>query len=645
MNDIKLFNALGGDAAGENAFTREECDGKTTTYYASFSSTEKLNPERAAEIAFKEDFIRFTAEYMFSPYWCQPKFGKSGGEIPPRTQVLAFEKKNGGYKVAVSLVGNDFKTFFEGDSRGFKAVLFSLSDVNRAENSPFMITAEGKELTPLIRACFEKALKINFEKPYMRKDRVFPQIFEYLGWCTWDALQIRVSHDGIKSKIEEFKEKNIPVKYAIIDDMWADCTLLNDIPRKIDFGAMVTIQHESEMRDFAADGERFPQGLEKTVSYLHENGVKVGVWYPVTGYWHGVKKDGALYKKTKDCLIAVSGDRFVVAPEYEKARKFFDYINGVLKAAGVDFIKVDNQSCYELYYKGVKSIGSAAKEFQRAVEDSAIEYFSGNVINCMGMDEACMLNREKTAVSRASDDFMPEDAAWFSKHILQCAYNSLFYGEIYYSDWDMWWTDDGQAGKNALLRALSGGPVYVSDKTGRSNPDILKPLISDDGRILRADDNLVPAKECVFKDFKKERKPFFAFNRKGKSVVLAAFDLNEKNLSVKGKISLSQFRFDGKAAVFDYFNKTVKILGESDSFSVSLQNNGDYGYYIIAPIENGVAVIGDTSKYLSPGAVETTGIKSYFSSSGGKISVYAEEDGEIVLNGEKRSVGKGLNEL
>jgi len=40
----------------------------------------------------------------------------------------------------------------------------------------------------------------------------------------------------------------------------------------------------------------------------------------------------------------------------------------------------------------------------------------------------------------------------------------------------MWWTDDSQAVKNSVLRAISGGPVYVSDKLDRSREDVLKPL-------------------------------------------------------------------------------------------------------------------------------------------------------------------------
>lgn len=643
MNGIRLFNESDEEIKGA-AYIKTENSDDTQTYFLTFSANENLNPKRAVEIAFTEKFNRFTAEYMFSLYWCQPMFGKSGEEIPPRTQVLALEKADG-YKVILTLVGNDLKTFIEGDYSGFKAVLFSLNGIKSVENAPFMITAEGKELKPLIRACFKRALKLNFAKPLMREDRIFPEVFNYLGWCTWDALQIRVSHNGIKSKIEEFKDKNIPVKYVIIDDMWADCTLLNDIPRETDFPTTVIIQHESEMRDFAADKTRFPGGLKRTVAYLHENGLKVGVWYPVTGYWHGIKKGGALYEKIKDCLITVSGGREVVAPEYDKARKFFDLINGILKDAGVDFIKVDNQSCYELYYSGVKSIGSAAKEFQRAIEDSAFEYFGGNLINCMGMDEACMLNREKSAVSRASDDFMPENSPWFSKHILQCSYNSLFYGEIYYSDWDMWWTDDGQAGKNALLRALSGGPIYVSDKIGRSNAEVLKYLALDDGRILRADNNLVPVKECVFDDLRKARKPFWVYNSVGKTVVLAAFDLNGKNLSVSGKISLSQFDFGGDVLVYDYFKKSAKVLGKDDDFLVRLSDNGDYAYFVLVPLQDGFAVVGDESKYLAPAAYIRADENEYKTFGNGRFIVYSQTGREIILNGEKRAVKVGLNEL
>lgn len=114
------------------------------------------------------------------------------------------------------------------------------------------------------------------------------------------------------------------------------------------------------------------------------------------------------------------------------------------------------------------------------------------MINCMGMGSEDMWNRSVSPISRCSDDFQPENREWFIKHILQCAYNCLVQGQFYYCDWDMWWTDDGQAAKNSILRAISGGPVYVSDTYDRSRAEILKPLCLEDGRILRCDKPAVP---------------------------------------------------------------------------------------------------------------------------------------------------------
>lgn len=45
----------------------------------------------------------------------------------------------------------------------------------------------------------------------------------------------------------------------------------------------------------------------------------------------------------------------------------------------------------------------------------------------------------------------------------------------------------GQAEKNSILRAISGGPIYVSNQIGRSRRDLLMPLVLEDGHILRCD--------------------------------------------------------------------------------------------------------------------------------------------------------------
>ncbi|MFQ9800140.1 MAG: Sip1-related alpha-galactosidase [Clostridia bacterium] len=131
-------------------------------------------------------------------------------------------------------------------------------------------------------------------------------------------------------------------------------------------------------------------------------------------------------------------------------------------------IKIDNQSMVNRFYKGLAPVGEIARSYHDGMEASVGEHFDNAMINCMGMASEDMWNRAISPISRCSDDFMPENSEWFHKHILQCSYNSFVQGQFYYCDWDMWWSDDGQAEKNSILRGISGGPIYVSDPIGRS---------------------------------------------------------------------------------------------------------------------------------------------------------------------------------
>jgi hypothetical protein len=91
---------------------------------------------------------------------------------------------------------------------------------------------------------------------------------------------------------------------------------------------------------------------------------------------------------------------------------------------------------------------------------------------------------------------------------MQCSYNTLIHGQFYYCDWDMWWTDDAQGIKNSILRAISGGPVYVSDKLGRSKKELLSPLVLSDGKVLMCDRPAMPAADCLTVDAKTSKKIF-----------------------------------------------------------------------------------------------------------------------------------------
>jgi stachyose synthetase len=57
------------------------------------------------------------------------------------------------------------------------------------------------------------------------------------------------------------------------------------------------------------------------------------------------------------------------------------------------------------------------------------------------------------------------------------------------------------AESHAGSRAICGGPVYVSDKVGHHNFDLLKKLVLPDGNIFRCQNNIaLPTRDRLFEN-------------------------------------------------------------------------------------------------------------------------------------------------
>ena len=418
----------------------------------------------------------YVAIEKHSPFWCRPFFGRDLHDIPAWTQALLL-RRGERYRYILPVCADSWKTVIRGGQDGMELrISADCAGVTDCVRQLAWVEAEGADPLKLAHDCAEAAAALLGNGLKLRSERKYPEMLEYLGWCSWDAFQIRVSEAGLLKKVREFRDKQVPVRFAIIDDMWADVPHLKEIPPEIGFSDMVREMHKSPIRSFEGDPARFPNGMGHTVEALKEAGIRnVGIWFPTTGYWFGVEPGSGMECEFADDLCTAPDGRRIVKPELPHTTHWFGSLCTKAKSWGADFVKIDNQGCQQ-FYREAGAIGKTARAVQTGIETAIAEVFGGAVINCMGMPLECMFNRPDSAVSRCSDDFMPENREWFTKNILQCAYNGILQGQFYVNDWDMWWTDDGQAGKNSLCRAISGGPIYVSDKLGRTNPEILKPL-------------------------------------------------------------------------------------------------------------------------------------------------------------------------
>ncbi len=605
MEIIRAFSNLMDGEIGEATVTRKDVDGVQALYVDAVAS-KALDADFGVGVDMAIPAQSWTANFRRCEYWCRPAFGTTLDTVPERTQGFIYRLADGRFGVILPVVSEQYKAELVGNEDGTLGLrLFSWYDQLTECHALAAMAAVGDNPYALLKQCAATALSLLGTGVKTRAERTYPAIMEYLGWCSWDAMQIRVCEEKLLEKCEEFKERSIPVKWAILDDMWGH---VEDFYGKeyTDFGGMLQVMHDARLTSFAADPLRFPHGLDGCIDRMKAYGLTIGMWHPTTGYWRGMDKDGAGVKAVgEDAFITAASGHYIHSWERDKAYRFYDTYHRYLRSCGADFVKVDNQSMTRRFYKGLAPVGEVARSFHAAIEDSVKQHFSGAMINCMGTASEDMWNRTDSPISRCSGDFMPEDAAWFRTHITQCAYNGLIQGQFYYCDWDMWWTDDAQAVNNSILRAVSGGPIYVSDKLGRSRREVLMPLVLEDGRILRCDGTGVPTADCLTTDARVDGRAFKIWNRCGDAGVVAAFNLDESGNAVTGTVSPRDI--DGLVgdsfAVYEHFSRELVILGADESLAVELKDINDARVYVIVPIVDGFAAIGRVDKFISPKTV------------------------------------------
>ncbi len=579
-----------------------------------------------------EDTADYVAINNHSLFWCSPFWGDSLSKLPEKTQELLIHD-GGVYRCYLPVCDDTFKTLVRGGEDGVKFVMYSnCRDDTECRIQLAFVCMEGTDPLRLLHDIAKKAADLLGNGLHMREERKVNDVFEYLGWCSWDAMQIRVNHEGLLEKAKEFADKEIPIHYAIIDDMWADVPALAEIPRDVSFSEMCRLMHLSKMRSFRGDPVRFPKDMAAVVSELKEKGIpNVGIWFPTTGYWSGFTSDGEAAAEFADCTEETAAGQILVSPEPEKADKFFGGLCSKVKSWGADFVKIDNQG-FHTRFKDRTAIGRSSRAIQNAIEHAVKDSFDGAIINCMGMPSECMFNRKETAICRCSDDFIPESREWFAKNILQCSYNGLLQGQYYVNDWDMWWTDDEQATKNSLCRAVSGGPIYLSDKIGRSRREILKPLTLKNGRILRADHSATPTADCLMIDPTKSEKIFKIINRVGEAGLCAVFNIDAANRAVEGTLCATDIGLDPdkKYAYYEFFGRSCGVVQGGEALNITLSNNDEFRLYAFVPAhESGVTLIGRVDLMIGVKAASRVGNTVHLAECG-KVGFVCERDAECV---------------
>jgi hypothetical protein len=567
------------------------------------------------------------ANYRHKDWWTRPHFKHDLSTLPDRTQSLLWKSENSYYHI-IPICASVFKSDIKGAERGFTISISSFDGGRNLCQTPVFVLGKGDNPFALSKQITKEVIELRGESRTIDEKR-YPERLEYFGWCSWDAFYQDVNEEGVLNKVKELKEKEVPVKWLMIDDGWSKTT-------------------NNRLSTFEPDPEKFPGGFKNlTHQVKNTHGVdSVGVWHTFAGYWGGVDPDSSLAKEMESTIYKTKSEKLIPHPNSEKGYRFWDTWHAYLKKQGIDFVKVDGQSGINNFMMEQMSIGESSLESHKALEASVGIHFDHCMINCMGMAAENIWNRPISSVSRSSDDFVPDDEHGFSEHAVQNVYNSFYHGQLYWGDWDMFWTKHKDAKRHALLRSVSGGPIYTSDAVGETDAAVIWPLIYQDGRILRCDQPGKPTADILLKDPTYDGVPLKVWNTTGETGVVAAFNVDLSGIEACGTISPSDI--EGASAkeyfVYDYFKQKLEVMKKDERKPITLFQE-EFALYLFIPKKSELAPIGLLDKYISAATFKTNystaETLSVQVTEGGKFAFISEtKPTHVTVNGQEVTVDR-----
>ena len=540
----------------------------------------RWHPLEALKISIQSlgDISGLCAHYLYNSWWTRPHFDHALHTLPEKTQSLLY-KVNTDCHHLLAFCDEQVRCEFQGgESEGLDILVYPAKAGVRQFTGVVALFGIGDDPFELINGHVQlgRGSRPFFSRP--REQRKLPEMFDYLGWCSWDACYLDVNEQAVMAKARELCEADVPVKWMLVDDGWSE-----EVDRRL--------------LSWKEDRSKFPSGFKGLKYQLEQYQVNwLGVWHALTGQWEGIDAE-ADFPMTLD---AIDNLRKLPPTESGEAFRFWSGWHNYLASQGVDFIKVDVQSNLASHYRYQRFPGEVSRIAHQALEASAALYFDGRLLNCMGMASDQLWNRPSSALSRNSDDFFPDKSGNLREHALQNAYNAVFHDAFFQGDWDMWWTVHEDAESHGLLRAISGGPVYTSDPVGKTDAEQLMRLVFNDGRVVRCDQQGKVAKEQLFDNPLHSGKLLKIVNQIGDVGVVALFNISEDHEDITEHVEVAPYCHDSDDYLVYWFSRYKCVRQVSlPEVSLSANKSGVMLYYPRQPL----LCIGLEDKILPPCAI------------------------------------------
>jgi len=396
-------------------------------------------------------------------------------------------------------------------------------------------------------------------------------------------------------------------------------------------------QSEWLMEALGADKTKFPGDLAALAGQLRSLGVEqIFAWQTFNGYWRGsspgllgeenaetryfdvpahleplvVRTEQSSRQDTMSASFYPANlvDRPIVFPQ-GSLFPLYDALHGYLASAGVTGVKIDAMTWMEaLSGKGWGRV-AGMRDMVHAAEASVGLHFSGGLIHCSSCSNDFLYHSLSGALVRTSGDFAPSDPASHGEHVLCNAMVSFWMSPFIWPDWDMFQSGHEAGWFHAAARAISGGPVYVTDTAESIDPTLLHRLQLSDGTLPACRTPAVPTADSLFFDASAQDGLLKIFAGNAAGAVLGAFNCRT---APPAETIRQSVKFHGgdipgfgrcDLVVWSEQEQALRHLGAGEEMEVFC---GHFGFEIltVADKAGGLAVIGNVNLLNPGGAVE-----------------------------------------
>ncbi|CAI9112710.1 OLC1v1013189C2 [Oldenlandia corymbosa var. corymbosa] len=489
--------------------------------------------------------IRFMSIFRFKVWWTTHWVGDCGKDVEHETQIIILEKsKNGNrpYVLLLPILEGQFRASLQPGADDY-IDLCAESGSSKVCESRFrscLYMHVGGDPFQLVKEAI-KVVRVHLGTFKLLEEKTPPGIVDKFGWCTWDAFYLKVHPKGVWEGVKNLVEGGCPPGMVLIDDGWQsichDEDELNDHQEGMNRTSageqmpcrLIKFEENAKFREYKSSRVPYERGLGGFVRDLKDEFRSVEhvyVWHALCGYWGGVrpnlgpkmpesrvispKLSPGLQMTMEDLAVDKIVNNGVGLVPPNKVQELYEGLHSHLQSAGIDGVKVDVIHLLEMLSEDFGGRVELAKSYYKALTASVRKHFKGNgvIASMEHCNDFFYLGTEAIALGRVGDDFWctdpsgdPNGTFWLQGcHMVHCAYNSLWMGNFIQPDWDMFQSTHPCAEFHAASRAISGGPIYVSDSVGSHNFELLKSLVLPDGSILRCQNYALPTRDCLFED-------------------------------------------------------------------------------------------------------------------------------------------------